>query len=297
MVDYIRLIISFFRLLFSGGFKDELKNVFENIRGENWERNLKYFAGTFLYYESERAEVLLGAIVDEFKNKEWDKKSIENAEIIFREIVYNGFEHGLKKDKSKKLKVNAKVAKKYFELKVEDDGTGFDLVAELEKQGALYRDGRNINGLTQVYRLARIYQIKENLILVFYRKGQTPINIQEEDGVVIVTFDGEIYDNSIELNSKIEDILNLHKDTKIILNFGEDVAFKTSRTIRLLTEPLEKNNKMVAICGIDNVHVLVKEYMSKKFDVFQEFEDAFDYLTKIPDGGNLEINFDGEVDF
>lgn len=297
-METAKLIITFFRLLFSGGFKESLKTVFEKIKGsEDWAKDVTLYSDKFKRYEDDKTEILLGSIITKLREKQWDSNSVSNVSKIYRELVHNSLDHGIQNMSTGILKIDSELTSNYVRLKIADNGAGFDLVKELKKQNAYSRSGENINGLSQVFRLSstlRAYNDgKFQTVVTIYNKGQQPLHITKLREVNILHIRGDITLDSEEWKNKIETITKLHKGEKLILNFGESTVFRQTRSLRNLIDPLMEEKKYkIAVVGAENLDTLEREHLRKNFYLFETGVNAMTFLET----GKIHENYNSGFD-
>jgi len=297
-METAKLIITFFRLLFSGGFKESLRTVFEKIKGsEDWAKDVTLYSDKFKRYENGKTEILLGSIVTKLREKQWDSNSISNVSKIYRELVHNSLDHGIQNMSTGILKIDSELTSNYVRLKIADNGAGFDLVKELKKQNAYSRSGENINGLSQVFRLCSTLSAYNDgefqTVVTIYNKGQEPLHITKLREVNILHIRGDITLDSEEWKNKIDTITKLHKGEKLILNFGESTVFRQTRSLRNLIDPLMEEKKYkIAVVGAENLDTLEREHLRKNFYLFETGINAMTFLET----GKIHENYNSGFD-
>ena len=75
--------------------------------------------------EADAAIALITEMIDQLRDKNWDKRDVFSIHLALEEALMNAIKHGNQRDVSKKVEVRGTVSKSQFEITVKDEGKGF----------------------------------------------------------------------------------------------------------------------------------------------------------------------------
>ena len=75
--------------------------------------------------EADAAIALITEMIDQLRDKNWDKRDVFSIHLALEEALMNAIKHGNQRDVSKKVEVRGTVSKSQFEIRVKDEGKGF----------------------------------------------------------------------------------------------------------------------------------------------------------------------------
>lgn len=189
----------------------------------------------------------------------------------------------------------------FIKLTLKDYGQKFDLNQELQKQEAFKPNSKLHKGLSLVNKITpELYQedsFDKNIVIMIKREGSRPLKLIEKNNIIIFELGNGKYLNENNLKFFIERLNAIKDKSKILLDFdpiesdGEYQEFKEAHylfgpsfAIREIRQNLERiqeeSNQNIAICGLDRVPFVIKEYFEASFPVFYLRTEAMFYLSE-----------------
>lgn len=291
-MTYISIILSFFKLVFSSGFKESLANAIERIKSsEDWSKDLLLFKGKFKNFEENRTEVLLGKINQALREKYWDEESINNVNLIYRELATNGLTHGIKDKSYGILEIEIELCSNYVQMQFKDNGEGFDLNQKLIDQKAFFNFNDTINGLNIVFRLSaefrQYHDGTKNVVFVLTRNNQKPIEIIKKSNYLTLIFDGYLELTNSEIIHKLSLVSSLELDKHLLIIFKKKTQIartaKYKEVVKVINkrneniESLNKNTK-IAFIGVENLDTIIRSHLQSNFRTFLSEDEALEYF-------------------
>ena len=281
-------MIELLKLLFSKDAK-ELISILRSSK--EWKKDIKKFSGKFQKKDKDESYVLIEWTIAELAKKNWSLEEQKESRFIISELINNSFEHGLPNKEYSVIDADILVTTSFLKVTLKDYGQNFDLEKELELQEAFNTDSKKHKGLSLINQITpEIYQedsTTRNVIVTIKRKGLRPLKTEIIDGILVFKLGSVNYINEMNYKVFIDRLSKLKHETKIIIDFSEQSEYINpilSRAMRTFEETLEKTidskNVRIAIIGLENEPWIIKEYFEKRFDVFESFLSAYDFLSE-----------------
>lgn len=307
-------MVELLRILLSRETRETVHRVVKLIarRSPEWKKDLVVVEGKFSPRQREQSRVLLNYLIQLLAAKRWDDEAIQRARFVLLELVRNAFEHGLGQKPKRRLHVRAEVSSDFLKADVTDPGSGFDLAAELEQQGAKDRYSNKCRALGFIYRM--VTDLSQNVsghghtVSVTLEKAYSPCEVERAENITFFGFKGEIQPHGYFWAEIVREIQELPPNSRVILDFTDvdDMSTRVlSEIFRLLAQygwmeqpqayhgPGPKDflatlgegregAASVVVCGCDSVNYVLRDFLRTRFKVFPDRKHALEYLSGRP---------------
>ncbi|MDL2241068.1 ATP-binding protein, partial [Bacteroidales bacterium OttesenSCG-928-K22] len=269
------------KLLISKDFVSNAKDIIALMRrSKDWKKDIVKYNGLFYHQDKIESSVLIEESVKIAGSKGWSDEEQREAKFILTELFDNSFSHGLPSKEHSFINADIVISSTFLKLTLSDFGVTFDLIEELRNQEAFNPDSDKHKGLSFITKITpEIYQEKyanKNTIIVIKRQGLKPLRIRKQNDILVFEVSNSTYVNDNNLGVFVDKINALTSDSKIIIDFGSTrnmMITKMYREIRHTLQKVEQTaNIKIAVCGLEEVPIAIRDYFSSRFPTFETFE-------------------------